>query len=198
MIICACCGLPNEIYLDSPTAQRVCNDCKNHNTGDWQRVSRLHVQWVVAYSKTVQELRTQELNSARDLVRARGTRIMKLEVELHQALGLIANNYETAPIGDLQQSIESEVVKRAEAGRNSAFDMRSAAMRVVWNIDRLHNDDAGGELCSCKKPAKSCRELAIVRPFTKTLDQWESREKSRLAQGRECGLPHDHPAMLAR
>lgn len=199
IMTCACCGLPQPIYLDSDSAQRVCDECKRHNTGDWQKVARLHMEWVVGFRNMSRERRNEEIEAGRQSTARRDARIKELESELAEAVSVIASQYEKSPIGDLQLSVQSTVVARAESRQNSAFNMRSAAMRVIWRLDRIHHEQgSAGSACSCGKPAKTCRELATVQPFTKLLDDWEDREKDRLNDGRECGLPREHPAMVER
>lgn len=43
--MCLCCGLPRSIYMDSPSAQQVCDPCKQHNSRNLQRNIDLHREW---------------------------------------------------------------------------------------------------------------------------------------------------------
>jgi hypothetical protein len=47
---CLCCGLPREIYMDSLTAQQVCDSCKQHHSRDLQMVIDLHRRWWHEYT----------------------------------------------------------------------------------------------------------------------------------------------------
>ncbi|WP_184238076.1 hypothetical protein [Conyzicola lurida] len=199
ILVCHCCGVPNEIYMESATSHQVCDPCKRHSTGDWKAVTRTHTEWVVAYYSERERLNAEARQTARAALVSKQAEVEKLTARFQHAVSTMASQYADAPIGDLQNWVRAAVVSKAGSDRDTAFRTRDAAMRVVWRIDQLHRKKYNRDTaCSCGTKATSCRELKAVEPFADELDRWEDEQLARLSKGRDCGLPKEHPKMAGR
>jgi hypothetical protein len=198
VITCACCGLPNEIYLDSPSAQRVCDRCKMHNTGDWHPVAELHTAWVVDYRLEQDKMRLEELDQHRRTSYAKDVEIKALSLRTEEAAAVIANDYVSSPVGHLQDWLRSEVVQKADRRVSAAYRARDSAMAVLWRLDQMHKQRPDGKTCTCGKPTTACREFKALDEFAASLDKWEDREIARLKKNMSTGLPPEHPELKKR
>jgi hypothetical protein len=131
----------------------------------------------------------------RKLLDAADVEKAELRSALSDAMDTISSDYHKAPIGDLRNALETELVTEEHRKTESAYRTRSRAMTVLWRIDQLHNtiDTKPASACKCGTPADRCSILKILSPFTDELDKWETSEKGRMRDGRPHGLPADHP-----
>lgn len=119
----------------------------------------------------------------------------ELRSALEEAINTISSDYHKAPIGDLRNALETELVAEEHRRAESAYRTRSRAMSVLWRIDQLHNavNAKSTSTCKCGVPADRCAILTALSPFTEELDNWEAREKERMRAGKTHGLPAEHP-----
>ena len=194
---CLCCGPPRSIYMDSQSAQQVCDPCKEHHARNLQRNIDLHRTWWIEYTteavrrpnSLVSGLRA-EVDAGKLNINARDTRIAELT-------SLISDDYANAPLGDLQTWMRSEIVRRAEARAMSAYRSRDKLMVALWNLDHLHSGGKAG-VCKCVKAEGKCRDLAALATVQPALVSWETGEVERLKNGRDHGLPAEHPEVRKR
>lgn len=97
-----CCGLPREIYLDSPSAQQVCDPCKRHSTGDWRIVAETHSKWAQITIDELNYRRLLERGGEREVLAQKDAKIEHLESKLAEASATIVKNYFDAPLGEPQ------------------------------------------------------------------------------------------------
>jgi len=196
--ICVCCGLPRSIYMDSVTAQQVCDPCKQHTSRDLQRNLQLHRDWWLEHAKGVSERNQAVASGLREQVAAQQERAETAEARATALGEVIDSDYANAPLGDLQMWVQSIIVKNAESRMRSAYRSRDSAMATLWRLDRLHRDGKSRGTCLCGKPEPSCRERKALRQVTSLIDRWEQGELERLKAGKDHGLPGDHPEVLKR
>ena len=65
-------------------------------------------------------------------------------------------------------------------------------MRVLWRFDDKHHEMPDGK-CSCGKAVDACEIARVLEPFTQSLYDWENNQRNRLFDGKEHGLPREHP-----
>lgn len=181
---CACCNLPKTIFMDSPTAQQVCNDCKAHHGRDYQWIDRLHVSW---WRKFAFERES--------LLRSKVAELKKLRSELDDLTASALDAYATAPDGRWQW-LQNDLVRDAENRRDAAYRARDRALSALMSLDILHNDRRKAGWCSCGKSAKVCHEYGLITSVDKLLTQWETRQLDRLHDGKDHWLPDSHPVVI--
>lgn len=193
---CTCCFLryaPERFSLTDKRPQ-VCTQCAHH-LGDGARRDKEHLRdWRAAHTETVKTYETR-LANMRELLDASDQEKAELRSALADAINTISSDYHKAPIGDLRNALETELVTEEQRRAESAYRTRSRALVVLWRIDQVHNtvDSKSASTCKCGAPADRCEILKLLSPFTSELDKWETREKDRMRAGRSHGLPADHP-----
>ena len=186
-MMCACCGLPKEIYLDSPSAQQVCGDCKRHGPAS-EKVVPLHRDWWIA--------------AAGQLVGAREKACSELKetsTRLAGSAATVMSDYHSAPLGALQQWVQSAAVADVEERSDQAYRSRDRVMAALWRVDALHRDDVRRRgHCSCGKRQYQCPEREALTPAIRILDTWEKKQLDRCFAGKTHGLPKTHPKVIER
>lgn len=198
VVQCLCCGLPRNIYMDAPSAQQVCDPCKQHHSRDLQQTINLHRQWWIEYTSEAVGRHNSLVSGLRSQARDEREKAADLEAKLDDLSAAVQKNYRDAPLGDLQTWVQSETVKAAESRMRGAYRSRDAVMVAVWQLDQLHKDGRTRGTCACGKPEAKCRDRAALTPVLTALTSWENRELERLKVGKEHGLPSDHPEVMKR
>ncbi|WP_298868460.1 hypothetical protein [uncultured Microbacterium sp.] len=194
--VCTCCFLryAPERYSLTDKRPQVCAECIHH-LSDADRRDKEHLRdWRAEHAATTTSYETR-LANMRDLLDKSDQEKADLSSALTDAISTISSDYHKAPIGDLRNALESELVTEEQHKAESAYRIRSRAMVVLWRIDRLHNtfETKSKSACKCGTPADRCEILKLLAPFVDELDKWENREKERMRSGRTHGLPADHP-----
>lgn len=195
---CLCCGLPRSIYRDSPSAQQVCDECKQHNSRDLQRTIDLHRKWWLEYTARADSEYRAFADRSRTRIKDADQRIEELEQKLGDLTAVVDSDYRDAPLGELQTWMQSESVKASESKMRAAYRARDSTMVALWRLDRLHGDSKVRGKCQCRERDDTCKARAALAPILPALDRWEARELERLRMELEHGLPRDHPEVLKR
>lgn len=195
---CACCGIPRLIYMDSPSAQQVCDPCKQHSGRDLQQNLLLHRNWWLQYTAARERAHRSTVDTLRTDTSTEQARANEAESRVQELATVIDAAYANAPIGDLQQWVQSDLVKRSRSRERSAYRMRDEAMVVLWRLDQLHGDSKRGALCKCGEPIPKCPERKLLTPMIEILDLWEEQQLKRLRSGQIHGLPREHPEVLKK
>jgi hypothetical protein len=199
VIECECCGLPNEFTFTTKHDRVICKSCLPH-TGTpekQQRKLRDHVGLYRSELVLAQEERENEAARHRDNLRdlqaqhqEEVDQIAAKNAELRAALHDGATN----PAVD--RWLADEAVTQAREHRDRAYKQRDHALAAIWEIARLHHSGERSDLCSCGKPERKGRELGAVKPEMGALQRWEDVQVERLLDGRDHGLPDNHPEVL--
>jgi hypothetical protein len=195
---CLCCGLPKPIYMDWPTAQQVCDECKAHHNRDQELIKRLHRDWWMAHDKAQTSNYSQIVSGLRTELRAANDKTDDAESRLVQMRALVVKHFEGAPVGTLQTWLRDGIVINAHGARDSAFRRRDQAMRALWRLDKLHNDDETPGTCKCGPRTEKCSAWKVLADEVEDLDRWEQDQLTRMEDGREHGLPREHPEVRRR
>lgn len=196
IIPCLCCGLPRNIYMDARTAQQVCDQCKQHHARDLNRVINLHRTWWLAYTTEAADRFNLVVANYKKAVREKDALATDVQAKLSELTDLVDADYQNAPIGELQTWMQSLAVKAAENRVRSAFRTRDAAMAKVWKLDDLHKEGKSRALCFCGKPEAKCKDREELVDIQNNLVRWESQQIERLKNGKEHGLPREHPEVM--
>lgn len=193
---CTCCYLRYAPERFSPTDKRpqVCTECVHH-LSDANKRDREHLRdWRAAYSETAAGYE-RRLANMHTLLDSADKAQADLRAELSDAIDTISSEFHRAPIGDLRNTLETELVMNERRRAETAFRIRSRAMAVLWRIDQIHNILSGksAAVCKCGQPENRCEVLAALAPFTEELDKWETQEIDRMKASKTHGLPAQHP-----
>lgn len=184
--------------MDAPSAQQVCDPCKQHNSRDLQQNINLHRQWWLEYTSEAVHRHNSLVSGLRRQVQdAQGT-AADLEGKLADLNAVVIRDYRDAPLGDLQTWIQSEAVKAAESRVRGAYKSRDYMMASIWRLDQLHKNGRTRGTCACGKPEGKCPDRAALTPVLNALTTWENRELDRLKVGKDHGLPAEHPKVMER
>lgn len=198
ILACACCGLPKSIFMDGPQAQQVCDECKAHHNRDQERIKKLHRDWWIAYDEQQYANYVQIVAGLRSDLQAEKDRVSELDSRLAQVRVLVVKHFEGAPVGTLQDWLRDGIVIQAHGARDSAYRHRDQAMRTLWRLDKLHNDNDNPGTCKCGLKADKCSVWKALEDEIEDLDKWEQAQLARLEDGREHGLPREHPEVRKR
>lgn len=191
---CLCCNFDRVPSVVSHTEKppQVCPNCSKH-FGDWEKRDRAHVEeWRKFLDRTV-DGHAVRLSTAQEQIAKLEQQVRERDTRIEEFVASALEDYSTRPIGDLQQFLQSEVVRDAERKRESAFRVRGRAMRAIWHLDELHRGAGDGKMCECGRPTRECKEFAAVEPVREELYEWERRQIERVKAGKMHELPDRHP-----
>lgn len=124
----------------------------------------------------------------------------RVEDRLHAELAKVRDELRQVVAGLAPETtrawLETDAVQDAEQKRDRAYRSRDHAMEHLWRLARLHRpDDNAPNLCVCGRRVDGCKECEALDPILSTLEVWEQRQLERAREGREHGLPWDHPEL---
>ena len=197
---CLCCRLGYDATFKSKTDQVICPTCCRHQGNSPQEVERRTRDHTEQARQALQaqhdgyERRLALMKQQCDVYRAELERIGGEIDELRDA---VAAGIANTPPESVQRWWESEAIRDAQAKRDIAYRARDKAYRSIWYLDRIHHhDEQNDRKCSCGKAATGCKDLQVLDEIVEALDRWERNQVERCTQGKEHGLPWDHPAVM--
>ncbi len=191
---CACCAVRTAFTLTSSSDQVICRSCTRHQGESLAKATLRDRDHVGLWSSEV-ELVREEFAAHRAQARTAQEQLtrqleqVRLENQgLRQAL---ERGFETAAPADVQKILTDNVVKEAQEQRDAAYRSRDHAYRGLWAVDDLHHEAEEPDQCSCG--AASCPVLEAMGHVRQSLYDWENKQIARAREGRDHGLPRDHP-----
>lgn len=197
---CACCHVAYDYTFTSRSDQVVCKGCRRHQgdtTAKLKQRDRDHVGLWRSELGLANEQSKRRLEQQQAVITAYRTEIDQLRGFVDELRETLQNELRGAPDDRVLQWFAGVEVQEAHSQRDAAYRSRDHAFRALWAADRIHHHDrTRDERCSCGRAAAACRELAAIEDAGESLDRWERAQIARLEQGRDHGLPRDHPRVV--
>jgi hypothetical protein len=196
---CRCCGRAERFHFKSASDQVICDSCVRHQGDQPSRQKMREVEhkrlwqailddWHADYSQQIQTLlenHTAEVAGLR-------TELTSLRETVSDFRGALSSELNSRPVESLAAWFEQTNIAEAEARTERAHGFIGHLFRVLWAIDQLHAPGPDEDTCICPD-ARTCGVLAAMAPVRGRLYQWESKQVTRLREGRPHSLPDEHP-----
>ncbi|MBV0916540.1 hypothetical protein [Mycobacteroides chelonae] len=196
---CECCELPNEFFFKTKHDRVICKGCEPHNGSPekQQRKLRDHAGLYLSELRLAQEDSETQAQRHRDSLRTmqdqHSEEIGVLNEKIEQLRKALHDGADPA----IDRWLADEEVSSAREKRDRAYRARDFAFAAIWQIDRLHHtSDKSPNQCSCGKAQHHCQELGAIKTEIIALQRWEEVQIERLLDGRDHGLPDNHPEVL--
>lgn len=197
---CLCCNFTYDAEFKSKTDQVVCPTCARHQ-GTSPRALDLrdhdHAERARRALSEQRETYEHRLELMKQQCEAYRAEFALARDEVDELKTTIANGIATTPPESVQHWWETEAIQEAHEKRDAAYRSRDYAYRALWYLDsNHHHDERNDQECSCGKAATACKDLQALDDIVDGLDRWEKNQIERYAQGKENGLPRDHPSVM--
>lgn len=194
---CLCCHFTYDAEFKSKADQVVCPTCARHQGTSPQTLEhrdRDHSERARRALEDQHEVYERRLELMRQQCDAYRAELDVLRDEVDELKSTIAAGIAATPPESVQHWWETEAIREAQAKRDAAYRSRDYAYRSLWYLDDIHHHDEGNDRkCSCGRAATACKELLVLDDIVDGLDRWVKNQIERLEQGKEHGLPRDHP-----
>jgi hypothetical protein len=187
---CVCCHLK----FVGMGRLRHCPSCLHHRGGPGLQLDKEHISAWRAYAAQFERDASDASVKWGQMLKAKSDELAERDAKVLELQEVVRVGIVNLPAEVIAAHVQGVEVAEAHGARDSAFRRRDAAMRVIWRLEQEHNrpDEAVHE-CACGEP--NCYVERTLHPFVDDLFDWESREKQRLDDDKQDGLPDEHPAV---
>jgi hypothetical protein len=191
---CLCCGSLQRFRFASPSDQVVCGHCRTHG-GDEKAVrrDREHIAlWRGILERA--EADASAAAAAATLAAEEATVALARVAAERDQLRAGVLDAGTATGAGLRDSLQDDLVRRAERATALTARRVDKAMVALWRLQAFHHPDARKPgTCSCGRSLTACGESRVLEGQRQDMLDWERRQLVLLRSGERHGLPPEHP-----